>query len=50
MDRRQVAYLIASTILIGVWVALRPSVWPLILLLVILIRRVIQLDARTLGF
>ncbi len=36
MDRRQVAYLIASTVLIGVWVALRPSVWPLVLLLLIL--------------
>ncbi len=36
MDRRQVAYLIASTVLISVWLALRPSVWPLVLLLLIL--------------
>ena len=36
MDRRQVAYLIASTVLIGMWVALRSSVWPLVLLLLLL--------------
>ena len=36
MDRRQVAYLLASIVLIGVWLALRPSVWPLVLLLLIL--------------
>jgi hypothetical protein len=50
MDRRQVASVLTIIVLIGVWLARRPVDWPLILLLVILIRRVIQLDARTLGF
>ncbi len=36
MDRHRLASVLSIIVLIGVWLALRPSVWPLILLLVIL--------------
>ena len=36
MDRRRVASVLAIIVLMGVWLALRPVDWPLILLLLVL--------------